>query len=178
MPAFPPLRNHKALTGSLASGFFLLLASLFGPFVLRNFERRRWTFNPINPIRHEEKRCVSDPSGDLPLAPSVPEAQLPGGIPEFREPLQLLEELNAFISQLPPPTLAFSNGTSGLQPPAAMLASAPAEGEEAAGRQQRIYTDVSPTTGEARAVLEQHHDFGGGMRWRRKLVVYPAGGGR
>lgn len=174
MPAFPTWRNHKTLTGSLVSGFFLLLTSLFGPFVLRIIERRRLAFNSTNPIKHGEKGGVPDHSEDR---PSAPETQLPGGIPEFREPLQLLEVYSAFASQLPPPTLGFANGIPGPQQPATMLASTPA-GDEAVKRQQRIYTDVSPTTGAARTVLEQQQDFGHGMRWRRKLVVYPAGGGK
>ncbi|KAF8251288.1 hypothetical protein K440DRAFT_615906 [Wilcoxina mikolae CBS 423.85] len=166
MPTFPTWRGHKALTGSLVSGFFLLLTSLFGPFILRTIERRR--LPPTNsPTKTESKPCPA--VAEKPHNNSSEKDETTVTPPELCQtqssPETELEAYNAFISQLPLPSLTF----------ATVQATIPDCGVEVA-KQQRIYRDVT-SSGQARTVLEQHQDFGNGRRFRRKLVVYSGGVG-
>ncbi|KAF8545300.1 hypothetical protein BDD12DRAFT_1634 [Trichophaea hybrida] len=166
MPTFPIWRGYKALTSGLVSGFFLLLTSLFGPFILRTIERRR--LSPTNsPIKTVSMPCTavaekphnkSSEKDETSITP--PEPCQPQSSPETE-----VEAYNAFISQLPLPSLTFATAQATMMDCGAEVA-----------KQQRIYRDVT-SSGQARTVLEQHQDFGNGRRFRRKLVVYSGVGG-
>jgi hypothetical protein len=157
MPTSSTWRSPRALAGGLFSGIFLLLTSLFGPFILRTIERRRLAAPPPTVVV------------DAKTEPSPAEISEP---PAKSSPEPVQNEISAErptpnLYTVPPPELShFMEFASQFPAPACML---PGPGLDTTGS-QRIYKDA--VNGQNRMVMEQHHDFGDGRRIRRKLVVY------
>ncbi|KAI5820338.1 hypothetical protein BZA77DRAFT_384588 [Pyronema omphalodes] len=157
MPTSSTWRSPRDLAGGLFSGIFLLLTSLFGPFVLRTIERRRLAAPPPTVI----VGAKSEPS-----PAKIPES----AVKPSPEPIQNeipAEHPNPNLYTVPPPELShFMEFASQFPAPACML---PRPGLDTTGP-QRIYKDT--VNGQNRMVMEQQHYFGDGRRVRRKLVVY------
>jgi len=170
----PVWRNHKALSGSLVPGIFLLFASLCGPFILRSIQRRRSTSRPSRPVGIKPSLMTTDshlkgsPEGSSGTNGDIQQPNMAPSAANSRE----IADYCAFIAQLPSPTLAFAPPME--RPPtipaASTAMSAPTAATEGINC-QRVYQETSPS-GDIRTVLEQHYDLGNGRRWRRKMVVY------
>jgi len=170
----PVWRNHKALSGSLVPGIFLLFVSLCGPFILRSIQRRRNTSRPSRPV--EIKPSLMTTESHLKGSPEGS----PGANGDIRQPnmapsaanSQEIADYCAFIAQLPSPTLTFAPPIeqSPTTPAASTATPAPTAVTEGINC-QRVYQEFLPS-GDIRTVLEQQYDLGNGMHWRRKMVVY------
>ncbi|KAI5853707.1 hypothetical protein BZA05DRAFT_267511 [Tricharina praecox] len=170
----PVWRNHKALSGSLVPGFFLLFTSLFGPFILRSIQRRLTSPRPSRPaelkpsLMTTEDLLKDSPEGSSATHGDIHHPNMAPSAANSRE----IADYCAFIAQLPPPTLSFcpsmEHPSTAPETSSEMAAPAPtAEGTN----YQRVYKEILPS-GDIRTVLEQHYDMGNGRRWRRKMVVY------
>jgi hypothetical protein len=171
MPVFSTWRSQRTLTGGLVSGFFLLLTSIFGPFLLRTFQRRRRLDLPYPTENKTQLMIIERTAEDSPCDEKVGAAtEEPQPAPIQNSPEEELERYYAFIAQFPSPTLSCSPLTGDSTLPQTDTQAAEIEGIKT----QRLYQDICPS-GEVRSVLEQQHDFSNGRRWRRKLVVYSGG---
>ena len=169
----PVWRNHKALSGSLAPGIFLLFTSLFGPFILRSVQRRLTSSRPSPLVENKPSLMTTDRLlEDSPEGSSSTNGEIHGSnIARSSANPREIADYCAFVAQLPPPTLTFAPSTENLTTVPATSAAIAAPTTTEGTTHQEVYKETLPS-GDVRTVIEQHHDFGNGRRWRRKTVVY------
>lgn len=170
MPIGPAMRNQKALTEVLAPGFILLLASVFGLFILRTFQRQR-----LGKLKSHV--LVGEPHGSKPqLTTTTMSIPLTRGnefdtndLPNFQTRLEE-RQCFEFLSQLPAPTLMYNLPA---EPVDENHQPTTFQNENTTVRRS-VYQDtpIAASGRRRRDVLEQHFDPGNGRQRRRKMVVY------